>query len=156
MGAPLVFSGPDVPAGKSSDALVYLHDIFPTVCELAGAKIPSGVEGKSLATIIAGKEAKVRDSVFLGYRDVQRAVRTGRWKLIRYPQVDKTQLFDVAADPYETKDLAGDKAHQATIEELTGLMRRWQKEVDDPAPLTVANPRDPKWAPPEGEKPPAE
>ncbi|MBI1903801.1 MAG: sulfatase-like hydrolase/transferase [Planctomycetia bacterium] len=153
MGAPLIFAGPGVPKGKSSDALVYLHDIFPTVCELAGAqKIPGGVEGKSLAPVMAGKETKVRDSVFLAYRDVQRAVRTDRWKLIRYPHVDTTQLFDVAADPYETKDLAADPAHKATIDELMELMRKWQKEVDDPAPLVVAQPKDPKWTPPAAEK----
>ncbi len=40
-----------------------------------------------------------------------RAVLDERWKLIRYPQVDHTQLFDLAADPHETENLAGDPQH---------------------------------------------
>ena len=44
---PLIVAGPGIPRGKS-DALVYLFDLFPTICDLAGATTPAVVEGKSL------------------------------------------------------------------------------------------------------------
>ena len=40
-----------------------------------------------------------------------KAIRDDRWKLIRYPNVDKTQLFDLKADPEETQNLADDPIH---------------------------------------------
>jgi arylsulfatase A-like enzyme len=133
---PLVLAGPSVPKGRRSDALVYLFDLFPTLCDLTGVAIPKGVEGQSLAPILAGKKAKVRDSVFAAYRDVQRMVRTERWKLIRYPKVGKVQLFDIAADPDEIKDLAGQAKYAARVRELTVLLADWQKKVGDGLPLT--------------------
>jgi arylsulfatase A-like enzyme len=147
MKAPLVFAGPGVPKGESG-ALVYLMDIFPTVCDLAGAKAPAGLDGKSLAPVLAGKADKVRDSLFLAYRDVQRAVRDERWKLIRYPKINRAQLFDLAADPHERKDVAGDPANAKRVEAMTGLMREWQTRLGDDAPLSVAKPGDGKFIPP--------
>jgi len=72
--------------------------------------------------------------------DIQRAVRKGPWKLLRYPKVDKTQLFNLAADPHETKDLAGDPAQAGRVKEMLALMAGQQKLFDDSDPLTVANP----------------
>ena len=54
---------------------------------------------------------------------MQRAVRDDRWKLIVYPQINKTQLFDLQNDPHEVKDLAGDPAQAQQIERLTGLLQ---------------------------------
>jgi arylsulfatase A-like enzyme len=74
MKPPLVFAGPGIPHGESQ-ALVYLLDIFPTVCDLVGTNVPGGLDGKSLKPVIEGKSAGVRDTLFCSYRDVQRAVR---------------------------------------------------------------------------------
>lgn len=148
MRVPLVLNGPGVPKGKTRDALVYLMDLFPTVCDLAGVKPPAGLDGKSLARVIKGESSSVRDSLFTAYRDVQRAVRDTRWKVIRYPQVDKTQLFDLKDDPHERKDLSGDPKQAARIKTMLALMRTWQKALGDAAPLSVAKPKDPKWSPP--------
>jgi arylsulfatase A-like enzyme len=129
MRTPLVLSGPGVPKGGRSDALCYLFDLFPTVCALAEVPVPGSVEGRSLRGILEGKEPKVRDAIFTAYRDVQRAVRTDRWKLIRYPKIGKVQLFDLAADPDELRDLSADPAHAARLAELSALLaeeqRRW-------------------------------
>ncbi len=151
MKVPLVFAGPGVPKGASG-ALVYLLDIFPTVCDLAGAKAPDGLDGKSLAPVIRGRAAKVRDSLFTAYRDVQRAARDDRWKLIRYPHINRTQLFDLQSDPDERKDLSAAAAQAGQVERLMKLLADWQKELGDPAPLTSAKPRDPKFVPPAAPK----
>jgi arylsulfatase A-like enzyme len=129
---PLLLSGPGVPRGQRSAALVYLFDLFPTLAELARVKAPATVEGTSLVPILTGKKKGVRDSVFAAYRDVQRMVRTERWKLIRYPKVGRTQLFDVAGDPDETRDLSGQKEQAGRIEEMTERLKQWQKKVGDP------------------------
>ncbi len=130
---PLVIGGPGLPKGKRSDALVYLFDIFPTVCDLTGLPIPESVEGKSLLPLIDGRAKKVRDSVFFAYRDLQRGVRTGRWKLIRYVVngAKTTQLFDIANDPWEKNNLAADPGHTGRVAEMNKLLWKWQNDTGD-------------------------
>ena len=147
MKAPLIFAGPGVRRG-SSEALVYLLDIFPTLVDLVGGTPAAGLDGRSLKGVIEGKETNVRETLGLAYRDVQRSVRDARWKLIRYPQVDVTQLFDLRQDPHETKDLAADPRHAPRIARLTAELRRWQEQVGDTAPLTVPQPKPRAFVPP--------
>jgi arylsulfatase A-like enzyme len=148
MKAPLFMAGPGVPQGETA-ALTYLLDIFPTVCDFVGAKIPTELDGKSLKRVIDGQSAGVRDSLFCAYRDVQRAVRDERYKLIRYPQVNVTQLFDLKTDPDEMHSLADDPAQAERIKGLTAKLMAWQKDLGDTTPLVVDRPADPKWDPAE-------
>ena len=53
--------------------------------------------------------------LMFGYKSVQKALSDGRWKLIRYPHIGRTQLFDLQSDPFETKDLSGDPAQAERI-----------------------------------------
>jgi arylsulfatase A-like enzyme len=134
MKVPLLFHGPGIPQGESN-ALVYLLDIYPTLCELAGTPIPAEVDGKSLAPITRGQSQSVRDTLFLSYRDVQRAVRDERWKLIVYPKVNVLQLFDLQEDPYEVHDVANQAAHAERVQSMLAELRRWQSVVGDRLPL---------------------
>ena len=77
---------------------------------------PDGVEGESLAPIWQGVKSGVRDSLYTTYEEVMRAVRDDRWKLIRYPHINKSQLFDLANDPDEMSDLSADPAHADRVE----------------------------------------
>ncbi len=131
MNPALVFAGPGVPKGKSVDGFAYLFDIYPTVCELAGVPAPDSLEGKSQAAVLQGRQKTVRESIFLAYRGIQRAVRVGQWKLIHYPKVNRTQLFDLKSDPHEMKDLAGDPKQAGRIKELFAEMRRQQERYGD-------------------------
>lgn len=142
MHSPLIMAGPGIAAGKQSDALCYLLDLFPTLGERCAVPTPDGSEGRSLAPVLAGKQKATRDVIFTAYTRVQRAIRDDRWKLIVYPQVHKTQLFDLQNDPGETRDLAGDAAHAAEVERLTKLLAAEQKKADDTLPLK-AEPRQP-------------
>jgi arylsulfatase A-like enzyme len=137
----MIVCGPGIPKGKRVDAFAYLFDIYPTVCELVGSKAPASLEGKSLAPILRGESKAVRDTVFLAYKDLQRAVRRGQWKLIRYPQINKSQLFDLAADPYELKDLSVSPAHKSKVDELMAVMREQQRLFGDTAALSSENPK---------------
>ena len=141
MRAPLIFVGPGIPKGKLSDAMCYLYDIFPTLGELAGVPALDGSEGRSLGPVLAGKSTTHRDAIFTSYRNVQRAVRDDRWKLIVYPQINKTQLFDLRSDPFEMHDLAADPRHPALVKHLTSVLQREQALAGDSQRLTTDNPQ---------------
>jgi arylsulfatase A-like enzyme len=130
---PLIFSGPGIRQGQS-DALVYLFDLFPTLCDLAGAPVPPVVEGESLVPIIQGREWKVRDTLFGAYRDCQRMIRDERWKLIKYNAhgVKNAQLFDLKNDPDELKNLANHSRHAAQRARLEVLLEDARKHFGDP------------------------
>jgi arylsulfatase A-like enzyme len=133
---PLVFAGPGVPADARSDALVYLLDVFPTLCELSGLDAPATVEGRSLVPAMRQPDAGGRDSLYLAYTDKHRGVRTDRSKLIEYVvdgRHSMTQLFDLAADPWELVNLAEDPAHRDALDELRAEMRRLRDEWDEAA-----------------------
>jgi arylsulfatase A-like enzyme len=151
MKSPLVFAGPGIPQGRS-DALVYLLDIYPTVCDLVGAKTPSGIDGLSFAPVIAGKAKVARPELFFSYRNVQRAFRDARWKVIRYPEIDKTQLFDLESDPDEMKDLGSDPAQVSRRDEMLTRLKAAQEKYGDTLPLIVPSPKPATWTPPAGEK----
>ncbi|MBL9200314.1 MAG: sulfatase-like hydrolase/transferase [Opitutaceae bacterium] len=130
MHAPLVIAGPGIKAGRS-DALVYLADLFPTLCELAGVRAVPPHEFQSLRPLLAGEPAPTRRLLFTAYLGVQRAVRDERWKLIRYPTVDRTQLFDLAADPHELNNLADQPAHAATLARLRASLQAESARLGD-------------------------
>jgi arylsulfatase A-like enzyme len=140
---PLIIAGPDIPKGKRIDAFVYLFDIFPTLCEVSGIPVPETVEGRSLVPVITGQQAALRNTLFFAYRNVQRAVRDDRYKLIEYfvgadgKGTRKTQFFDLAGDPWETRDLATDSKYSENLGRLRKEMARWMKEVEDPKRLTI-------------------
>ena len=146
---PLLVSGPGISKGRSK-ALVYLHDLFPTLSELAGAEAPQNIDGKSLGPILSGKATKVRDSLVTAYTDTQRAVRDERWKLIRFPQINRQLLFDLEKDPHELQDLAGDKSLFGEIGRLSGLLKAEQQRLGDKLSLVSAKPKPVDFVAPQG------
>ncbi len=138
MRAPLILVGPGIGAGQTSEELVYLHDLFATICDYAGVAIPDAVEGRSLRPVMEGSARGVRDSLFTAYAQYGRAVRQGDWKLIRWPQVNKTQLFNLAEDPDEMHDLSDRPGMGPQVNRLLELMVNWQADLDDRQPLWVA------------------
>jgi len=138
MKVPLIIKGPGIPAGRASEALIYLLDIFPTLAELCGLPEPENIDGKNLSGVISGNAEGVRTSIFTAYRNTVRAVRTDEWKLIRYPERDYNQLFNLKNDPLELNNLAGQPDYQSRISELLVLMSEWQAESNDTIPLTAA------------------
>jgi arylsulfatase A-like enzyme len=141
MRSPVVLAGPGVPAGRTVDAFAYLHDLFPTLGDLAGVAGPEGSEGLSLVPVLEGREPTRRADLLTAYRDVQRAIRDDRWKLIAYPRINKVQLFDLRDDPDERRDLAADPASAAEVDRLAALLRRRQAEAGDGLPLRSEDPR---------------
>ena len=134
---PMIIKGPGVPKNQTFDAMVYLYDLYPTLSELAGLPKPTHVDGKSLAPILSGKNTEERSSLFTAYRYTVRAVRTAEWKLIRYPERDYTQLFNLAHDPLELNNLAENEEYRETKNLLMTMLMDWQKSSGDTAALTT-------------------
>ena len=140
MRCPLIISGPGVPAGKSTDAYTYVHDLFSTVLSLAEIESEPTVDAVSLVPLMKGEVQLIRDNVFLPFQDNQRAISDGRWKLHVYPKINHILLFDLESDPHETTNLASSLEHQDDLERMTELMEEARLEYGDSFPLLSANP----------------
>jgi arylsulfatase A-like enzyme len=141
MRCPLIVVGPDVPAGKSTGAFTYLLDLYPTICNLTGVAPPDALDGHDLKPLWTGEKTHLRESVFLPFRNIMRAVRDRRWKLIQYPQINHTELFDLQNDPYEMNNLATHSQHSETMARMFALLEQSQKNAGDTQRLTTDNPK---------------
>lgn len=137
---PLIIGGPGIPRGEHRGQLCYLYDIFPTLCERAGLKTPAAVEFQSLNGVIGNPAAKHRDHLYFAFMAWQRAIRDRQYKLIEYcvAGARHTQLFDLAGDPQEMNNLAGDPAHEKQLAALRALLQTERVRLNDgntPFPL---------------------
>ncbi len=90
-----------------------LEDVMPTLLEMCGIPVPDSVEGLSLVG------DKTRDHYYSEHFEDQRAMRAVRWenyKLIYYPVGNRFQLFDLAGDPDECRDLSGSEESKTILE----------------------------------------
>jgi arylsulfatase A-like enzyme len=147
MRVPMVFAGPGIEHGRSP-AMMYLLDVGATLFDLAGLPVPSDRDGRSAAPVIRRQAREHRRELLLAYRDVQRAYRDHRWKLMRYPQVNVTQLFDLERDPDERVNLAESTEGLAMVTQLRARMEALQQSLGDHLPWTSATPRSAEWQPP--------
>lgn len=141
MKCPLIFIGPGVPENESRQAFTYLFDIFPTVLGFAGLGVPAEVEAQSLWPLIQDPDASIRKTVFLPFRDIMRSCRNSRYKVIYYPEINHSQLFDLQEDPHEMINLRNDPEMAQIVDELTTSLKNWQVAVGDKVALTVENPK---------------
>jgi len=148
MRVPLIIAGPGIPADKRTDAMCYLFDVNPTLGAMCGVAGPKASEGIDLSATLRDPSKAARPDLMFGYRSVQRAVRDDRWKLIRYPQINRTQLFDLKADPDELTDLSAKSEHAAKVAEMTALLAKDRQAFADTAQLDLPNPKPAAWAPP--------
>lgn len=139
--SPFIIRGPGVPRGESSSALIYIHDLYATFCELGGVPVPDGVDSENLAPVWRGDQERLRSSQFLPFRDIMRGITDGRWKLHRYPEINHSLLFDLEADPHELVNLADKAQYQPHFERLWEAMEAWQQRLGDTLPLSVPRPQ---------------
>ena len=134
--------------GTVNTDIVSPLDFAETFLDIAGAKIPGDMQGKSLVSIMKGNTPKDwRKSFyyhyyeFPGWHDVRRhyGVMDGRYKLIHFyePDVDEWELFDLQSDPTEVTSVYGSKQYakvQADLKaELLRLREHYQVPAEDPA-----------------------
>ncbi len=144
---PFIVAGPDVTAGGRISTPIYLQDMMATSLELAGAKKPDSCDFNSLLPLlnIAQKrpaDAKVdidsNRAIYGAYLGLQRCVVEDSWKLILYPKAGAVRLYNLASDPEETKDLAGDPAEAERIKQLFKQLLKLQERFEDKLDLSAA------------------
>jgi arylsulfatase A-like enzyme len=145
---PLLVAGPGIPKNKRTDAMCYLFDVMPTLGKLCGVASPPASEGVEFSAVFKDPTRAARAQLMFGYKSVQRAVRDDRWKLIRYPQVDRMQLFDLRSDPDEVTNLANKAEYALKVKEMWNLLESEQRRFGDKTLLSVAKPLPAEWTPP--------
>ncbi len=140
MRVPFFIIGPGIPEGETIDERIYLQDAMATSLELAGQPIPEYVQFKSVMPLIRGDRESQYESIYGGYREHQRAIVDGRFKLILYPKAPKVLLFDLANDPEELNNLADEAQYRDTVRRLFDQLLELQTTAGDRLDLKEAFP----------------
>ena len=133
MRAPLVIAGPGVPQG-SSDALVYLFDLYPTLCELLGVPVPKiRWRGRawrpSCAERFGGRSR-------LALHGLPRRPARGARRALEAHSLSATSASRSCSTSRPTRGSSNDLARASRTgrdgsSELTALLRTWQKDLGD-------------------------
>ncbi len=107
---------------RKIDEAVELMDVMPTLLDVAGVDIPSGVDGKSLMPLLRGEDTNWRDYVHGECADVptentgMQYLTDGKKKFIYHPGPGREYFFDLENDPDEMHDLSADPAYAKEID----------------------------------------
>ena len=117
-----------VPAGNVNDEPWAFWDFLPTAAELAGAAIPAEcrTDGVSLVSMLKGGAAPKRDRFYWELHEGTpiQAVRFGDWKAVKNGPKRAIELYDLASDPGESRDVAaGHPEEVAKAEEMLETSR---------------------------------
>ncbi len=135
---PLIIAGPGIRKNARVDAQVYMQDLMATSLELGGVKKPPYVFFNSLLGLARGTTSKSKyPAIYGSYINVERSIHKGNFKLIVYPKIKKTLLFDLKNDPEEMNDLADQKGYKKKIISLFGDLIALQQSLKDPLDLHV-------------------
>jgi arylsulfatase A-like enzyme len=141
-------------AGSRIEGRFSQIDLVPTLLDLLGEPVPAGLQGTSWADVLRGEAALADNDVFfewngtdswrkaadaLGVSDEEWAQIHGPWRSVisadswklNLSPVDRCELYDLKADPYEQINLYDDPQHRKRVYDLTGRIRRWQEETGD-------------------------
>lgn len=132
---PLIIRSPGVSTnGETSNALVELVDVFPTLCELTGLPVPDQLEGRSMAPLLSATDQPWKQAAFsqfqrrhdgiplMGYSMRTDRYRYTQWRDRRNQEVVATELYDHGLDPQENTNVAAAPENESTIASLNQQM----------------------------------
>lgn len=124
---PLIVHAPGARGnGRAASGLAELVDLYRTLADLAGLTPPSSIEGTSLRPILDDPAATVKPHAFTQIRNGY-AVRSARYRYVEWGGgIEGAQLYDMEADPGETRNLADDPAHAGARAELSRALAAYR------------------------------
>ncbi len=125
--------------GKVMDEMVLNNDVAPTILELAGIEVPEGMDGKSLVSLMKGKEKSWRKEFFFehycgvptvgSYLPRNEGIRTETDKYVRWIDFELAEeYFDLEQDPRESNSLVDNPEIEPRIEALRERFTQWREE----------------------------
>ncbi len=127
-----------VKPGSRPDAMIQNIDYAATLVEIAGGTVPEGLHGRSFLPILRGETpADWRTSVYYRYFDpghgvaAHYGVRTARHTLAYYPNTDEWELFDLAKDPTQVRNIVAEPPAAATVADLKAELARLRAHYRD-------------------------
>ena len=138
-----------IKAGSVVSAPLHIVDWYPTLLRLAGANLKQGLplDGRDAWAALAGGKGSPHAEILLNSTPNTGAIRVGDWKLVlngtvpadegargeeARPERERVELFDLAGDPYEKRDLAGQRP-----EKLKELRARYDKLAAQAVPPKI-------------------
>ncbi len=122
--APTIIAAPGMKGGQISRSIIEFIDLYPTVADFTGLKMPHKGPGVSLRPVLADPTDKIKDAAFtLVTRSPKlhaQSIRTERWRCTLWSD-GQTQLYDLDADPEELHDVAN--ANTDVVAQLTARIR---------------------------------
>jgi choline-sulfatase len=134
VGVPLIIRAPGITtAGSVHDSPVSHVSVFPTLLELCGLPVPTGLDGGSLIPQMREPARPATGPVFseyaLGSRRAKYMIRDGDWKYCHYVN-DTPELYNLRDDPQEMNNLASEAAHQKKLEEMKQALFSWHRPTE--------------------------
>jgi choline-sulfatase len=131
VGVPLIFRVPGItPESAVCVNPVSLVQVFPTLTDLCGLPIPSGLDGSSLLADLRAPQEKRETTVFAEHNlpgpDSRYMIRHGDFKYCHYVS-DMPELYDLVADPQEMKNLALEPEYKSKVEEMKARLFAWYR-----------------------------
>lgn len=133
---PLIVRWPGhVSPATVADAPIINTDWLPTLLELAGLDVPSGLDGTSFAGLLTGRGPAPKRTLcwhFPHYTNQgsrpSGAARDGDWMLIEYYDAPQSELYDLSSDISERHDQAA--THQDRVIQMRAALANWRKSVN--------------------------
>ena len=141
---PMVVSYPGLTAEGLIDRehLVWGVDVISTICDYANTAPPPDCLGRSLRPLVEQNPTEWREFVASEHHVVGRMLRTQQYKYVRYQGDPVEQLFDIQADPWETKNLYQDPALATVLRDHRKMLADWQATLKPVEPMPdVSRPR---------------
>jgi arylsulfatase A-like enzyme len=141
---PLIVSAPGMKAaGRRSNALVELVDLYPTLCAGTGLDPPAHLEGTSMRPLLDDPDLPWKKATFSQFpraagRVMGRSVRTDRYRYTEWRQVDggrllAAELYDHESDSAENVNVAGEPANAETVKKLAAMLQAGWRGALPPA-----------------------
>ena len=154
---PFVLKWPGVvKAGVRSEALIQNIDYAPTFLDVAGAEVPTDMQGVSLVPVLKSEgkaPADWREAIYYEYSGEQThavarhdGVRDSRYKLMRFPNSDEWMLFDLQKDPNEMNNVVADPEYASVLEDMKKIYDKLREKYGvSPSTWPMQRYEDKNW-----------